>query len=114
MWRKYNDDYVTEVKDTTEIFEQDSETRPATPYFLVYIKDEWKDQLVDPVCRDIVEAPHDSPDAEMRDISDDSQDQPEEIVLDSFPTNAGADHAIIDIGVAPGWDAEPVTQASNW
>lgn len=114
MWRKYNDGYVTEVKDTTEIFEQDSETRPATPYFLVYIRDEWKDQLVDPVCRDIVEAPHESPDAEMIDISDDSQDQPEPIELDSFPTDTDADHATIDIGVAPGWDAGRVTRSSNW
>ena len=97
MWRKYNDGYVTEVKDTTEIFERDSETRPATPYFLVYIKDELKDRLVDPVCRDIVEAPHESPDE-----------------LDSFRTDADADQATIGIGVRPGWDATHITRSSNW
>lgn len=116
MWRKYNDGYVTEVKDVTEIFERDSETRPATPYFLVYIKDELIDQLVDPVCRDIFEAPHESPDAEMIDISDDSQDQPDPIELDSLPidADADADEATVGIGVAPGWDASHVPQAANW
>lgn len=112
MWRKYNDGYVTEVKDTSEIFERDSETRPATPYFLVYIKDELKEQLVDAVCREVVEAPHESPDAEMIDISDDSQEQPEAIELDSFSNDA--DQATIGTGVAPGWDASHSSRISKW
>jgi len=57
IWRKYNDGYVTEVKDTREIFDQEPGDRPATPYFLVYVKDELKDKLVDPVCRDPIEPP---------------------------------------------------------
>lgn len=75
IWRKYNDGYVTEVKDVKEIFEQDPEPRPSTPYFLVYIKDTSKDVLVDPVCRDILEPtqdPRGSQDIEMLDIFDSS------------------------------------------
>ncbi|KZF24550.1 cysteine proteinase [Xylona heveae TC161] len=52
LWRKYNDGYVTEVKDPKEIFYQESQN-PATPYFLVYVRDEDKDDLVDAVCRDV-------------------------------------------------------------
>ena len=53
MWRKYNDGYVTEVKNLDEIYVQEPGPRPATPYFLVYVKDNLKDQLVDAVCRDV-------------------------------------------------------------
>lgn len=57
LWRKYNDGYVTEVKDTNVIFQQEPGDRPATPYFLVYVRDESKEDLVDSVCRDVVEPP---------------------------------------------------------
>ena len=57
MWRKYNDGYVTEVTDTNEIFVQEPGDRPATPYFLVYVKDQAKELLVDSVCRKPVEPP---------------------------------------------------------
>lgn len=60
IWRKYNDGYVTEVKSREEIFEQEA-YNPATPYFLVYVKDEVKDELVEPVCRQLAEAPEDLP-----------------------------------------------------
>lgn len=53
VWRKYNDEYVTEVQNLDEIFKDGRETNPATPYFLVYINDRIKDRLVDPVCRDV-------------------------------------------------------------
>lgn len=69
LWRNYNDGYVTEVKNPREIFERDSETRPPTPYFLVYIKDEIRGSLVDSVCRDIKEPPEDL-DAEMLDVGE--------------------------------------------
>lgn len=48
---------MTEIKDTKEIFEQEPGDRPATPYFLVYVKDESKEDLVDSVCRNVVEPP---------------------------------------------------------
>ncbi|KAI9777700.1 MAG: ubiquitin-specific protease ubp2 [Geoglossum umbratile] len=54
IWRKYNDGYVTEVTDEAEVFEQEA-SNPATPYFLIYVQDEHKDDLVDAVCRDITD-----------------------------------------------------------
>ncbi|OOQ82320.1 putative ubiquitin carboxyl-terminal hydrolase [Penicillium brasilianum] len=55
VWRKYNDEYVTEVQNLDEIFKNTDTKNPPTPYFLVYINDTMKDRLVDPVCRDIPE-----------------------------------------------------------
>ena len=57
LWRRYNDGYVIEIKDTKEIFEQEPGDRPATPYFLVYVMDKEKDDLADPVCRNVVKSP---------------------------------------------------------
>lgn len=45
---------MTEVQDTAEIFQTNDERNPPTPYFLVYVNDEMKDRLADPVCREIV------------------------------------------------------------
>ena len=69
LWRKYNDGYVTEVKDIKEIFVPEPGDRPATPYFLVYVKDELREQLVDSVCRDaaLEEPPKETEDVEMED-----------------------------------------------
>ena len=53
IWRKYNDEYVTEVQDQAEIFDNLNDTNPSTPYFLVYINEGMIDRLVDPVCREI-------------------------------------------------------------
>lgn len=57
VWRNYNDGYVNEVTDTKEIFEQEPGDRPATPYFLVYVMDKSKEDLVDSLCREVVEPP---------------------------------------------------------
>ncbi|RAL03741.1 ubiquitin-specific protease UBP2 [Aspergillus ibericus CBS 121593] len=57
VWRKYNDNYVTEVNDLDEIFKDEGQQNPPTPYFLVYVNDALKDRLVNPVCREILEAP---------------------------------------------------------
>lgn len=67
IWRKYNDGYVTEIKDTTEIFVQESTNRPATSYFLVYVKDDLKEKLVNPICREISNTPGDPEDTVMED-----------------------------------------------
>jgi len=62
------------VKDTNEIFRKPSEVEfrqwngPSNPYYLVYVRDEDKDKLVESVCRDMqlpVEPPRD---IEMRDV----------------------------------------------
>ncbi|KAJ5777942.1 hypothetical protein N7520_001188 [Penicillium odoratum] len=57
IWRKYNDEYVTEVQNLDEIFANKDDTNPPTPYFLVYINELKRNRMVDPVCRDIVEDP---------------------------------------------------------
>ena len=58
-WRNYNDEHVTQVGDVSEIFDAPTGQRPPTPYFLVYVKDQLKEELIDPVCRDVVDAPAD-------------------------------------------------------
>lgn len=58
IWRKYNDEYVTEVQNLNEIFEKSSDPNPPTPYFLVYVNDEKRDLLVDPVNRNIQPEPN--------------------------------------------------------
>ncbi|KAL3479537.1 hypothetical protein BJX99DRAFT_255532 [Aspergillus californicus] len=60
VWRKYNDTYVTEVRNLDEIFKSQDRHNPPTPYFLVYVNDTIKDRLVNPVCREIVETPQDN------------------------------------------------------
>ena len=61
MWRNYNDERVTKVTDVSEIFDAPSGDRPPTPYFLVYVKEELKEDLVNPVCRDVTEVPPSEP-----------------------------------------------------
>ena len=60
---------MTEVKDTKEIFEQESGDRPATPYFLVYVIDKSKEDLVDSVCRDVETPPEEQQDTVMEDCN---------------------------------------------
>lgn len=113
MWRKYNDGYVTEVKDNREIFQKDDEKRPATPYFMVYIKDQLKSKLVDSVCRDIVDPPsYGPPDVEMIDLDKDSEDQRPFIEVDPI-ANASNSYS----NGTSSWDASehhPVQTKSSW
>lgn len=73
MWLKYNDTRVEEVKDTNEIFRRPSEAEfrqwngPSNPYYLVYVRDEDKDKLVESVCRDIQPPAELQRDMEMED-----------------------------------------------
>jgi len=70
LWRKYNDGYVTEVK-AEEVFAQDNSLNPATPYFLIYVKDDKKDELVNCVSRNpIQDKPKEDPDTGMEDNVD--------------------------------------------
>ncbi|KAI9367495.1 hypothetical protein BJX61DRAFT_551394 [Aspergillus egyptiacus] len=70
IWRKYNDNYVTEIRDLDEIFKSQDRHNPPTPYFLVYVNDAIKDRLVNPVCRQIVEVPaNNTPDPSSRDTT---------------------------------------------
>jgi ubiquitin carboxyl-terminal hydrolase 25 len=56
IWREYNDERVSVVNDRKQIFEQTGANGP-TPYYLVYVKDQIKDELVNAVCREIIEEP---------------------------------------------------------
>ncbi|KAF9883484.1 ubiquitin-specific protease ubp2 [Aspergillus nanangensis] len=57
VWRKYNDEYVTEVQDLDEIFSNQDRANPPTPYFLVYVNDMMKTRLVNPLHRIVQEPP---------------------------------------------------------
>lgn len=71
MWRKYNDESVTAVRELSQIFDQEPGDRPPTPYFLVYVQDNVKDQLVHPVYRDVPEqSPYNSPQPQGADGTD--------------------------------------------
>jgi hypothetical protein len=76
MWLKYNDTRVEEVKDTNEIFRRPSEAEfrqwngPSNPYYLVYVRDEDKDKLVESVCRDMKVPVDLQQDIEMGDVTE--------------------------------------------
>lgn len=56
IWRKYNDNYVTEVHNTAEIFGgQQDQRNPPTPYFVVYVHDRMRERVAQPVCRTVAE-----------------------------------------------------------
>ena len=50
VWRKYNDDVVTEVAEK-EIFNQRESSK--TPYFLAYVRNDKIDAMASPICREI-------------------------------------------------------------
>jgi len=56
IWRKYNDEYVTTVTDPKEVFEHLDSNNPATPYFLVFVREqETEREMVEAVQRRIEE-----------------------------------------------------------
>ena len=69
VWRKYNDNDISEVHDLSEIFQPQERQNPPTPYFLVYVNDLMKDRLVNPVCREIFD-PFPDPDTTMAEATD--------------------------------------------
>lgn len=70
IWRKYNDGTVTEAT-RDDVFEPHTSGPNATPYFLVYVKADEIDELIDCVRRDpIKDEPQEDPDTKMEDIGD--------------------------------------------
>lgn len=51
VWREYNDEYVTVVRDRRRIFEH--QPSGGTPYYLAYVRNEDKNELVNAVCREL-------------------------------------------------------------
>ena len=85
LWRKYNDEKITEVMDIKEIFEAPGTVRPPTPYYLVYVKDNLKEYLVDPVCREVPEAPPEEiQDVPMEDYKDIPINFTSEMIADAY------------------------------
>ncbi|KAI1007567.1 hypothetical protein K3495_g657 [Podosphaera aphanis] len=55
IWRQYNDEYVSEVRNRDYIFNHES-VGGGTPYYVVYVRSSELKELVDPVCRDVAQA----------------------------------------------------------
>ena len=111
IWRKYNDERVTPVNDVKEIFEEPTGPRPPTPYFLVYVKDEIRAELVDPVCRHVVDVPvEESKDHEMAEyvpVDLKKPIQPIDASKPSAPTYYGTSDEHI-------WDTNHAQQGDGW
>jgi ubiquitin carboxyl-terminal hydrolase 25/28 len=54
IWREYNDEYVTEVRDRRRIFEHQG-AMGGTPYYLAYVRSADRKELVEAVCREMPE-----------------------------------------------------------
>jgi len=81
IWREYNDEYVSEVKDRRRIFEHQGGAG-GTPYYLVYVKSTDIKNLVDAVCRDVqvqmTDATEEWPDLLENGVTlDEDEDNPE-------------------------------------
>jgi ubiquitin carboxyl-terminal hydrolase 25/28 len=114
IWRRYNDGYVTEVRDTTEIFrppsdaDKNSYSGPPNPYVLIYVRSDMKDELVESVHREIIfppPQPTPSMDYEGGTTAGD-------IGTANDAEAAGTNH-IEHTSSAPGWPPEPQPQSAN-
>jgi ubiquitin carboxyl-terminal hydrolase 25/28 len=101
IWRKYNDEYVTEVYNVNEIFENDSTNNPPTPYFLVYVNDAMKDRLADPVCRDVTESMPDMTEQETPAFMEDTRA--------ASPTDVDMDPQFYDTAAPRGTPGTPTS-----
>ncbi|OWO97968.1 hypothetical protein B2J93_3766 [Marssonina coronariae] len=60
IWREYNDEHVSEVKDKDRIFERTGGA-DGTPYYLVYVRTKQLKEMVDVVCREVPDIPVPAP-----------------------------------------------------
>ena len=114
IWRRYNDGYVTEIKDTNEIFRAPSEadkgsySGPPNPYVLIYVRSDIKDELVESVHREIVFPPRPpTPPADYQ-VGTAGGD----VRMTDAAEATGTDH-IEHTSFAPDWPAEPQLQPAN-
>jgi Ubiquitin carboxyl-terminal hydrolase len=120
IWLKYNDTRVEEVTDTNEIFRQPSEGEfkqwngPSNPYYLVYVRDKDKDQLVESVCRDVEPLPAPPQDIQMRDMTapDDTGDigHPQSEHSELVPLTL-RERLVEPVG---GWDSSEANVHAKW
>jgi ubiquitin carboxyl-terminal hydrolase 25/28 len=110
IWRKYNDGYVSEVKDTNEIFripadaDKNTYSGPPNPYVLIYVRSDIKDQLVESVHREIVHPPP-QPTQPIEPAGGD-------ICRADDAETAGTNH-IERVSSTLGWPTEPQPQFTN-
>lgn len=52
IWRQYNDESVSQVRNRDYIFKHESVSE-GSPYYVVYVQSSMQKELVDPVCRDL-------------------------------------------------------------
>lgn len=127
MWLKYNDTKVEEVKDTNEIFRRPSDVEfrqwngPSNPYYLVYVRDEDKDKLVESVCRDMQQLPQpENNDIAMKDMPDTGNATDDGT---DWVNNAQSEHSSVSVplvlrekGVNPSgeWDRSEANTHTKW
>ena len=117
IWRKYNDGYVTVVNDLNEIFGRppDSEYRyaagPANPYLLIYVREDKVQELVSPVCREIVEVgPPEGPPPGHQEEDVEMQEQPQAGAgLDADVPNGAYVPIMRQMGRVGDWDDTSAT-----
>jgi ubiquitin carboxyl-terminal hydrolase 25 len=116
IWREYNDERVSVVNDRKQIFEQTGANGP-TPYYLVYVKDQLKDDLVDAVCREIVEEEPEMPilinedNVEM----DNGTQHIEDVSLIRHQLDGSADTQSRDLAQMGSWDQKgPHANDAPW
>lgn len=112
IWRRYNDETVTEVKaaDVPEILESATNTR-ATPTYAVYVKDNLKEEYVDPVCR----APEKKEEYDAEAWAKDWQQQPDTNMPDAPPPPGTVNPQDTVTDAAAGdWDAKREVPRVNW
>jgi ubiquitin carboxyl-terminal hydrolase 25 len=114
IWRRYNDGYVTEVKDINEIFRAHSEadknsySGPPNPYVLIYVRSDIKDKLVESVHREIVFPPQQPTPPMKYQMGTAGGD----VRMADDADAAGTNH-LEHTSSAPGWPSEPQPQSAN-
>ncbi|CAD0082360.1 unnamed protein product, partial [Aureobasidium vineae] len=104
IWRKYNDEHVEPINTLDEILNAET-WQHGTPTYAVYVRDDTKEQYVEPLCRDVEEVA----DEPMPDATTSFQLMPDATPFDLAST------AVSDIKVEGDWDKidEPVKEI-NW
>jgi len=105
LWRVYNDGRVEEAN-YADVFPHDTPNSSATSYFLVYVKDDKKDELVNCVKRDPVQdEAQENPDTPMENRNDAAQ-----------PTQEYGGRDFNQESVRGGWysDTAPAPRGEKW
>lgn len=99
---------MTRVTNVNEIFEEPNGPRPPTPYFLVYVKDQIKADLIDPVCRNVADVSNEEPrESEYEPIDLGKPMQPTDALNPSAPAYSGDSNAHM-------WDTSQIVEGGGW